>query len=85
MHLVSGYGDIIRTSGRAGLKLNSIEKGCRSKSRLPRPTEIMIWIYENMGEASADPDVKSVWVAMVVGSPPPTTHPPYFAEAKSLA
>ena len=48
MHMISGYGDLNKAGGRAGLTLSAIGQRELSKSKLPSPSELAQWIYENL-------------------------------------
>ena len=67
MHMISGYGDLSKAGGRAGLMLSAIGQREHSKSKLPLPSEVLQWIYENLGVAQSTPTVKKVWNALIVG------------------
>ena len=67
MRLVSGYGDLIKAGGRAGLMLTAIERKQHSESKLPLPSVIIEWIYENVGVGSSTATVQKVWNGLVVG------------------
>ena len=48
IHLIIGHGDIRTVRGRSGLMRIAIEKGDRSKSKLPMPTDQTQWVRDNM-------------------------------------
>ena len=67
MHLISGYGDLTKAGGRAGLMLTAIERKEHSKSKFPLPTEVIEWIYDHMGVGSSTSAVQKVWNGPIAG------------------
>ena len=65
--MISGYGDLSKAGGRAGLMLSAIGQREHSKSKLPLPSELIHWIYENLGVEKSTQEVKETWDALVAG------------------